>query len=35
VLMTGRVGRPLRAKERELLVLLARIAAARLTEWVH
>jgi ACT domain len=32
VLMTGRAGRPLRAKERELLVLLARVAAARLIE---
>jgi hypothetical protein len=30
VLMAGRAGRPLRAKERELLVLLARIAATRL-----
>jgi hypothetical protein len=32
VLVTGRVGRPLRAKERELLTLLARVAAVRLAE---
>jgi hypothetical protein len=32
VLVTGRAGRPLRAKERELLVLLARVAATRLVE---